>query len=259
MTTWDVRDRRGALVTDLYSLAEVMHTTPVDAAKALLANPVMTAAAPRSLLSEVKASAKPGDGTPPPISNGSFVSFSGGKGRVDLIVKKGKVPGVEGDVEATDASPAARVVVWKDGKATREKRAFNTHRLKRIAPLDGPEKKADPASRLVALVSAHETRCSALGLSSVQRVTGEAVKSVYDRGIEAYPGADRTSLTRQEWALARAEHFVKVAAGSVDVKSAGNDVDLLHPDHPLRSKAKVYLNPADLDATVKALLAAAQD
>lgn len=255
MTTWDVRDRAGQIVTDLSGLAEALGTNPEQAVKTLLASPVMTAAAPASLLADVKASAKPGDGTPPPISNGTFVSFSGGKGRVDLIVSKGKVPGVDGDVEATSDSPAARVVVWKDGKPTREKRAFSTHTLKRIAPLDKPEKKG-----IVALAAEHDHACAAMGLPDHARVTGVAVKTAYDRGLEAYP-TGRTSLTREEWAEARAAHFVKVAAGTVPRARAGHDVDLLHPEHPLRlhDRDKVYVNVDDLDATVKALLEAARD
>jgi hypothetical protein len=256
VTTWDVRDRAGQIVTDLSGLAEALDTSPEQAVKHLLSNPVLTAAAPASLLADVKASAKPGDGTPPPVSNGSFVSFRGGKGRVDLIVRKGKVPGVPDDVEATADSPAARVVVWKDGKATREKRAFSTHTLKRIAPLDKPEKK----SGLVALAAQHDHACLSMGLPDHARITGVSVKTAYDRGWEAYP-VGRTSLSREEWALARAEHFVKVAAGTVSAERAGHDVDLLHPDHPLRQRDrdKVYVNADDLDATVKALLEAARD
>ena len=255
MTTWDVRDRAGQIVTDLSGLADALDTTPEQAVKTLLASPVMTAAAPASLMADVKASAKPGDGTPPPISNGTFVSFSGGKGRVDLIVSKGKVPGVTDDVTATSESPAARVVVWKDGKATREKRAFSTHTLKRIAPLDKPEKKG-----LVGIAAAHDQTCVAMGLPDHARVTGIAVKTAYDRGLDAYP-AGRTRLSREEWATARAEHFVKVAAGTVPEAKAGHDVDLLHPDHPLRKRdaAKIYVSRDDLDATVRSLIESAQD
>lgn len=259
MTTWDVRDASGEVVNSLSGLSEALGVPPALAVKQLFANPVLIAAAPASLLRDVKAAArpKPGDGTPPPISTGSFVSFPGGKGRVDLTVSKGKVPGVEGDVEGTDKSPAARVVVWKDGKPTREKRAFSTHKLKRIAPLDKPEKKADPAATLVAMVAQHERRVSALRLPPERRVSGIAVKSAYDRGMAAWPGESKTSLSRTEWGLARAEHFVRVAAGDVGEKSrAGNDVDLLHPDHPLRQRDanKVYLDVNDVDATVRRLL-----
>lgn len=255
MTTWDVKDASGNLVTDLSGLASALDTTPEDAAKQLLGNPVLTAAAPASLLADVKASARPGGGTPPPVSNGSFVSFSGGKGRVDLIVRKGKVPGVSNDVEATDDSPAARVVVWKNGKATREKRAFSTHTLKRIAPLDKPESEA---KSLVALAATHDHACLTMGLPDYARVSGVAVKAAYDRGLDAYPQG-RTTLSRQEWALARAEHFVKVAAGTIPRDRAGNDIDLLHPEHPLRQeRERLYLSREDIDATIRALSEAAQ-
>lgn len=240
MTTWDVKDSSGHLVTDLAGLADALRTTPETASKQLMANPVMIASAPAALLADVKAAAKPGGGTPPPVSNGTFVSFSGGKGRVDLIVRKGKVPGVSDDVEATEDSPAARVVVWKDGKATREKRAFSTHTLKRIAPLDKPDTKS-----LVAVAAEHDRVCLSMGLPDHARVTGAAIKAAYDRGMDAYPQG-RTSLTREDWALARAEHFVKVAAGTLPRDRAGNDVDLLHPDHPYRTPVEHVEAPAGL-------------
>lgn len=257
MTTWDVRDPSGAVVTDLAGLAAALGTTPERAVKHLLADTTLAAAAPASLLADVKAAAKPGDGTPPPIANGSFVSFRGGKGRVDLIVSKGKVPGVSDDVEATSDSPAARVVVWKDGKPTREKRAFSTHTLKRIAPLDRDEQK-DPASRLVTLVAQHDARCSSLGLPDYRRITGKSVEQVFQRGVGAYPGESRTTLSRTEWALARVEHFVKAATGTVAGSAAGHDVDLLHPDHPLRVRAEQRVSVSDLDALVASLREAAQ-
>lgn len=233
MTTWDVRTDTGALVTNLRTLAQVLGVDRKTAAEHLLADPDVAAGAPRRLMAEVKATArpKPGGGTPPPVSTGSFVSWSGGKGRVDLLVTNGKVPGVDGDdVEGSKKTPAARVVVWEDGKPTRKKIAKSTHTLRRIPPLDKPEKK-DPLSALVATVAQHETMCDTLGLPEHHRITGTAVKSVYDRGVGAWPGPDRTTLSAQEWALGRVDHFVKVASGQM--QRPGNDVDLLHPDHPL--------------------------
>ena len=256
MTTWDVRTPAGTLVADLRGLASALGTDLAAAAKALLDDPGLTRAAPRALVTEAKGAAKPGGGTPPPISTGSFVSFPGGKGRVDLVVSKGKVPGVEGDVEATSDSPAARVVVWKDGKATREKRAFSTHKLKRIAPLDKPEGKS-PVDRLVVLARVHSERCSAYNLPEFRWLPADAVKTAYERGLESWPGAEATSLSREEWAVGRAEHLVKVAAGEVARKSAaGHDRDLLHPGHPL-AVSGVALPRTDVEMLVKALRAEA--
>lgn len=185
------------------------------------------------------------DKTPPSITTGSFVSWDGGKGRVDLVVTKGTVPGVDSDVEATEDSPAARVVVWKDGKATREKIAASTHTLKRIAPLDGAEEKSDPTAALVALHGEHETHREEAGLGETASVTGLAVKSAYDRGLLAWPGADVTALSPTEWALGRAAHLCKAAIGEAEVT---NDADLLHPAHPLAVKHAEVTGTTTIDA-----------
>lgn len=259
MTVWDVKDATGKPVETLAGLAKVLHTTPFDAAEHLLAQDAIVGIVPDGLLVEAKAAArkKPGDGTPPPISNGTFVSFSGGKGRVDLLVSRGKVPGVEDDVEGTEKSPAARVVVWKDGKPTREKRAFSTHTLKRIAPLDGSGEKATPAERLVAAVAAHESLVETLDLPEHARVTGVAVKAVYDRGFESWPGEFHTTLSPEDWALGRVAHFRKVAAGQVlAAADAGHDRDLLHEDHPLFQRVEpdvVFLTREDVQAQIDAI------
>lgn len=255
---WDVRTPTGTLVQTLPGLAAALGTSVVQAAHDLLGDVGLTRAAPLALVAEAKAAAKPkgGGDTPPEITSGSFVSWSGGKGRVDLIVRKGKVPGVKGDTEATSDSPAARIVVWKDGKATTEKIAASTHTLKRIAPLDKPEGKSDPASTLVALVTGQNRRVETLGLPEHRRVTGAAVKTAYQRGLDGYPSG-RTDLSPQEWAVGRAEHFVKVANEQVSAARAGHDVDLLHKSHPLNPEHEedvIVLTRADLDMRVKALL-----
>ena len=179
---------------------------------------------------------------PPKITSGSFVSWSGGKGRVDLIVTTGTVPGVTGEpVEATSDSPAARVVVWKDGKATREKVAASTHTLKRIAPLDADEAKGDPAARLVALQGAHERQVRSAG-TPASGLTGVAFKTAYDRGLRDWPGSDVTSVSPVEWALGRASHLAKAALGTASVT---NDADLLHKSHPLAAgRKRVQTEPA---------------
>lgn len=252
--TWDVRTPSGSIVEDLAGLAAALKTTPELAAKQLLADEALAASAPASLLADVKAAKpKPGGGTPPPISNGSFVSWSGGKGKVDLIVSNGKVPGVKDDVEGSAKTPAARVVVWVDGKPTREKRGFSTHTLKRIAPLD-KDKKSDPAAALVAMVAEHETKCAAEGLPEFRGVTGESVKAAYERGLDAYPGRSATGMSAVEWGLGRAEHFVKVASGEIARKDqAGHDTDLLHPEHPFADDV-VLVSAEEHERLVKSLM-----
>lgn len=184
-----------------------------------------------------KAAPKPGGGTPPAIEQGSFVSWSGGKGRVDLIVTNGKVPGVDDDVEGSKDSPAARVTVWeKDGadyKPSKKKTAAMVHTLKRIAPLTGV--KAAPGAAgmaLISLLAAHEERIEHESLTESAQVTGGAVKAVWDRGLAAYPGEDTAGLSREEWAEERVKTFLKVAAGT-PVVGYTRDLGLLAKTHPL--------------------------
>jgi hypothetical protein len=156
------------------------------------------------------------DKTPPEITTGSFVSWSGGKGRVDLVVSKGTVPGVTGDpVEATSDSPAARVTVWKDGKATREKIAASTHTLKRITPL--------------AAQAAHEQHVEDARLPASARVSVKSAQTAYERGFTGWPGQDATTMSPEEWAIGRVMHLMKVALLE---RHDTNDTDLLDPTHP---------------------------
>lgn len=187
------------------------------------------------------------DKTPPDITTGSFVSWSNGKGRVDLVVTTGTVPGVEGDVEATSDSPAARVVIWEDGKPTKKKYAASTHTLRRIAPLDGDEKKDDPTAALVALQADHERLSVDMGDGHgiEVTVTGTAIKAAYDRGVLSWPGSGRTDLSPTQWGLGRAEHLCKAARGEVETT---NDPDLLHKDHPVAQAAHVGRDEVVIDA-----------
>ena len=180
--------------------------------------------------------------TPPEITTGSFVSWSNGKGRVDLIVTSGKVPGVDSDIEATSDSPAARVVVWADGKPTREKIAASTHTLRRIAPLDKGESKADPVAALVALGAEHARVCEEMHVTAA--LTGDAIKTAYDRGLMSWPGSDVTTLSPTEWALARAEHLCKAARGEVEET---NDDDLLP------SEDEVVLSAEEIDSMLASI------
>jgi hypothetical protein len=171
--------------------------------------------------------------TPPEITNGSFVSWPGGKGRVDLIVRSGKVPGVDDDIEGSDKTPAARVVVWEDDKPTRKKIGKSTHTLKRIPPLNKNKtegKTEGLGSALVALHADHAQLCEETQSVAGVNLTGMAIKTAYERGLASYPGADVTVLSAEEWALGRAAHLCKVARGEAEET---NDTDLLNPAHPL--------------------------
>lgn len=200
---------------------------------------------------ETKADQKPGGDTPPAIEAGSFVSWSGGKGRVDTVVTNGKVPGVDDEVEGSKDSPAARVVVWeKDGdgwKAGGKKIAAMVHTLKRIAPLQAAKSAPGSAGMaLISLLAAHEERVEAEGLGASAQVSGAAVKAVWDRGTSAWPGEDTTDLSREEWAEKRVEAFLTVASGT-PVEGYTRDLGLLAKTHPL--------NPANpVDQESKAIL-----
>jgi hypothetical protein len=180
---------------------------------------------------------KPGGGTPPPIDTGSFVQWGNTRGRVDLTVTNGKVPGVEEDVEGSKDSPAVRVVIWEpdgDGyKPSRKKVGKMAHTLKRIQPLTR-KGKAAPGADLVTLLADHEDR----GLGEPARVTGGAVKAVYDRGSASWPGPTRTSLTRQQWATDRVKAFLAVAAGDTEPGAYSRDTALLSKQHPAHPEHK---------------------
>lgn len=167
------------------------------------------------------------DKTPPKITTGSFVSWSNGKGRVDLLVNSGKVPGVEGDHEATGDAPMARVVVWEDGKATNKKIAASTHTLRRIPPIGG----ADGKKGLDAALAMHKglrEYVEEIGLPAQAGLSDTAVKTAYERGVKSWPGAERTTLTAEEWGVGRVEHLFKAAVSTEPV--ATNDDDLLYDD-----------------------------
>lgn len=239
VTEWAVKSADGTPVTTLTGLAAVLGTGTDRAARTLAADRVLLDAAPPRLQAEVKAKFQKGGGDkPPPIASGSYVSWSGGKGRVDLVVTNGKVPGVDGDVEGSAKTPAARVVVWENDKPTRKKIAKSTHTLKRIPPIGGFAKKSlDPAEGLIGVWADYAEHCEAVGLPAHARVTGRAVKAVYDRGVRGWPGAAVTALSAEEWALGRVEHFIKAASGELESKSVCHDVDLLAADHPLRPQS----------------------
>lgn len=255
MTTWDVRTPTGALVTDLPALAEALGSDVDLAAKTLLESPSMLLA-PAGLVEQaqeqVKAGKKPpfapGGGTPPQISTGSFVQWSGGRGRVALVVKNGKVPGISEEVEGTADSPAAQVVVWegneKDGyKATGRKIGAKLKTLKRIPPLKsgGSGSKSMSPTTLVQLIADHEQRIETEDLGESARVKGKDVAEVYERGIKSWPGVLRTGLTREQWGQERVKAFLNTAAGQ-EIPNYRNDNELLSKANPLHPEHKAILD-----------------
>lgn len=157
------------------------------------------------------------------IAAGAFVTWSGGKGKVEIVVTSGKVPKVDTDIEGTKDTPAARVRVWKesDGKwaATDQRIGIKTSSLKTTAPLGGgfPAKKGHPEEELVTKLAAY---------AGDRPVTPTAVKAVYARGIKSHPGSLVTTLSPQEWGLGRVDAFLAKAAGT-DIVGYVRDDDLL--------------------------------
>lgn len=181
---------------------------------------------------------KPGGGTPPPISTGSFVSWNGGSGRVNMVVTSGKVPGVSADVEGTAASPAARIVIWeKDSNgnwsATNRVTAAKTATLKRIAPLSSPAGKSADAV-LVAMHTHYKDTADELGAPSYTVPDPAAVKTVYERGLSSWP-EEKADVAREDWALSRVAAFFQMASGD-GAEGYVRDVDLLPKAHPLRKE-----------------------
>jgi hypothetical protein len=261
-TKWDVRTANGDLVTDLPGLAEAIGSDLDLAAKTLLESPSLVLA-PAGLVAaaqeQVKAGKKPpftpGGSTPPEISTGSFVQWSGGRGRVALVVKNGKVPGISEDVEGTADSPAAQVVVWegnaKDGyKATGKKIGAKLKTLKRIPPLKSGGKKSaatTSATRLVEMIAEHEQRIETHGLGDEARVKGKAVMEVYERGLKAWPGVLRTALTREQWGQERVKAFLDAAATGQTIDNYRNDLGLLSKANPLHPEHKAILDVTRTD------------
>lgn len=248
---WEVRTEGGDLVKTLPELAAALGSDQALAAKTLLES-ASVLVAPAELVEAARTHLKvfppkPGDGTPPPISTGTFVSWSGGRGRVDQVVTNGKVSGIEDDIEGTAKSPACRVVVWeKDGdgyKPTKKKIGAMAKTLKRIAPLRSGKKSAaqTSATALVEMMAEHERRIEDGDLGDQARVTGAAVKSVYDRGVASWPGVLRTGLTREQWGQERVKAFLDTAAG-LPMENYVHDLGLLAKSHPMHPEAKAIAN-----------------
>lgn len=181
---------------------------------------------------------KGGGKTPPKITTGTFVSWKGGSGRVNMVVTSGKVPGVDGDVTGTTASPAVRVAVWQrtggTWSPTRQQVAMMAASLKRIAPLTGPAaSRKSAADDLIALQGIHQQAAQEEGAPDYTVPAADAVKAVFERGVAAWPGQEKAGLDADDWALSRVAAFLELAAGA-DRGGYRRDTDLLPDTHPLR-------------------------
>jgi hypothetical protein len=158
------------------------------------------------------------------IAAGAFVSGPFGKGKVEVVVTSGTVPGVDTDVEGTKAEPAVRVRVYEadgdDWKATERRVAAKVGKLKTIPPLGAAKfGKKSGAAGLVLLTA------QAAQLPDDQRPEAKAIRTAYQRGLNAYPEG-KAAISREEWALQRAEAFVQLCQG-VGTQGYVGDDDLL--------------------------------
>jgi hypothetical protein len=156
------------------------------------------------------------------IASGAYVSWSGGKGRVEMVVTNGKVPGVESDLTGSKDEPVAKVRVWKDQSGTMvqtgERVAVKASSLKTTAPFGGPAKKELlPEDQLVAALA---------GFEGDTPPHPTAVKTVYARGLKSHPGELLTELSPEEWALGRVGAFLRKSAGE-EIEDYTRDDDLL--------------------------------
>lgn len=159
------------------------------------------------------------------IAAGAFVSGPFGKGKVEVVVTNGKVPGIDTDVEGTKDAPAARIRVYEesdgDWKATDKKVGAKVKGLKTIPPLGAAKfGKKSGAAGLVLLVA------DAKRLPADQQPDATAIRTVYQRGLNAWPGESKTLLSAEDWALQRAQAFVDLAQG-VGTEGYVGDNDLL--------------------------------
>lgn len=148
------------------------------------------------------------------VKRGEFVSWSGGRGKVDLVITGGVVPGVDGKpVFGSKTGPAARVRKYvKDGngwKATEERVAAKASDLTKIDDLEPKSKgksgtkDASVGAALVEMAAQHE------GV-----VEAKSLQTSYERGLLGWPGEEKTRLTREQWGLGRARALARAATGT---------------------------------------------
>lgn len=86
-----------------------------------------------------------------------------------------------------------------------------------------------------ALLDAHAAAMDATGQPPWTVPSPQAVTTVWQRGIAAYPGPDATSATPDQWAVGRASAFLARAAGGGPAGYQRDD-DLLPDGHPAKRR-----------------------
>lgn len=158
------------------------------------------------------------------IRAGAMVSWHGGMGRVELVASNGgTIPGVPGQVVGTKNDPACRVRVYEQAggqwKPSGQRIAVKAAHLS-PAPATRRVQTKDATAQLVLLTAQHA------GPVGSGKPTAEAIKAVFDRGRQSWPGEVKTLLSAQDWALGRVRAFVAKAEGG-DVEHYVGDDDLL--------------------------------
>jgi 2'-5' RNA ligase len=178
-----------------------------------------------------------GEDAGPRMSTGAFVTLGNRKGRIDLIVTSGTVPGATSPtgepVEGSKGSPAARVVEYEpagDGtfKATGKKFASTVAKLKRSAPLRTRSTKSLEEALAWAQVGHGDPDHDGPDHDG-PAPSADALRTVYERGVKSWPGQDVTALDAHQWGLGRVDGFVALLTGFRPDGYTGDD-DLLPDD-----------------------------
>jgi 2'-5' RNA ligase len=172
-----------------------------------------------------------GEDAGPRMATGAFVALGNRKGRVDMIVSSGTVPGAKhpssGEpVEGSKDSPAARVVIYEAAgngtwKSTGKKFASSVAKLRRIPPLRTRGSKSLDEALAATLHHYDHVQIAFPGVG--------VLREVYARGVKSWPGIERTALTAEQWALGRVDAFAATCNGIRPEDYRGDD-DLLPPD-----------------------------
>jgi 2'-5' RNA ligase len=160
----------------------------------------------------------------PKVSTGAFVSVGGKKGKVDLVVTSGVVPGAKSakgvPFDGSKEAPAARVVIYEAAgngtwKSTGTKVAAAVSSLKRIPPLRTRESKS-LAEALAGMVVDYAD----IGTAPP---SVDVLETAYQRGVASWPGESKTALTAEQWGLGRTEALLSTMAGARPAGYVGDD------------------------------------
>lgn len=97
----------------------------------------------------------------------------------------------------------------------------------------------DTVRGLLVKVRNHNKRMDDLGKDAWSRANVGALKAVWRRGAGAFSVSHRPNMTRQQWAMARVNAFLKMLErGKPENLRYISDIDLLPDNHPWKKKTK---------------------